>query len=303
MRDQLIAKPAAIIPSGVASLRTMTVTMTVMCYLACLAIGALILINRAVDDWTHGISREVTVQIRQISSVDIETELQKAIALLQSTQGVTTVEALDRKASLKLLEPWLGSANLDELPVPRLIQVTINEAQPPDFVKLEKNLTSNIKGASLDTHRRWEEELSRMARSLTILSWWILALICGSAIAMVIFAARAALDANREVVDVLRLVGAKNGFIARQIGKRFLVTGLVAGCVGIILAAITFLALGSSGRAANNGVAAASFSLLFAPHGDVTSTVIAVLAVPIIATLIALVTAHMTLTHMLRAAP
>ncbi len=301
--DDVITKPAAIIPSGVASLRTMTVTMTVMCYLACLAIGALILINRAVDDWTRGISQEVTVQLRQISSVDMEVELQKAAALLESTKGVVSVEPLNRNASLKLLEPWLGKANLDDLPIPRLIRVTINETNPPDFVSLEKILAANIKGASLDTHRRWEAELARTAHSLTLLSWWILALICGSAVAMVIFAARAALDANREVVDVLRLVGAKNGFIARQIGKRFFVTGMVAGCAGIVLAAVTFLALGSSGGAADSGVAAASFSLLFAPHEDVTLTLIAVLAVPIIATLIALVTAHITLTHMLQTAP
>jgi cell division transport system permease protein len=301
--DEISAKPSAIIPKGVASLRTMTVTMTVMCYLACLAIGALILINRAVDDWTHGISREVTVQLRQISNVDTEAELKKATALLQTTIGVVSVEALDRKASLKLLEPWLGNTNLDELPVPRLIRVTIDEASPPDFDTLEKNLSANIKGASLDTHRRWEAELARMAHSLTLLSWWILALICGSAVAMVVFAARAALDANREVVEVLRLVGAKNSFIARQISQRFLITGLVPGCAGIILAGITFLGLGSTGEAAGNGVAAASFTLLFAPHGDLLSTLLIVLAVPLVATLIALVTANMTLTHMLRAAP
>ncbi len=303
MIEEISAKPSAIIPSGAASLRTMTVTMTVMCYLACLAIGALILINRAVEDWTHGISREVTVQLRQISNVDTEAQLQKATALLQGAAGVISVEALDRKASLKLLEPWLGNTNLDELPVPRLIRVTIDEANPPDFEVLEKNLVANIKGASLDTHRRWETELARMAHSLTLLSWWILALICGSAIAMVIFAARAALDANREVVEVLRLVGAKNSFIARQISQRFLITGLFAGCAGIILAGITFLGLGSTGQAAGNGVAAASFTLLFAPHGDLLSTLVIVLAVPLVATLIALVTANMTLTHILRAAP
>ena len=301
--DEISAKPSAIIPSGAASLRTMTVTMTVMCYLACLAIGALILINRAVDDWTHGISREVTVQLRQISNVDTEAELLKATTLLQSTAGVTSVEALDRKASLKLLEPWLGNTNLDELTVPRLIRVTIDEASPPDFEALERNLIANIKGASLDTHRRWEAELARVAHSLTLLSWWILALICGSAVAMVVFAARAALDANREVVEVLRLVGAKNSFIARQISQRFLITGLIAGCAGILLAAITFLGLGSTGQAAGNGVAAASFSLLFAPHGDVFSTLLVVFAVPLIATLIALATANITLRHMLKAAP
>ena len=120
---------------------------------------------------------------------------------------------------------------------------------------------------------------------------------------MLVFAARAALDANREVVEVLRLVGAKNSFIARQISQRFLMTGLVAGCAGIVFAGITFLSLGSSGQASGNGVAAASFSLLFAPHDDLLSTLLLILAVPVVATLIALVTANITLTHMLRAAP
>jgi cell division transport system permease protein len=301
--DDVTAKPGSIIPSGVASLRTMAVTMTVMCYLACLAIGALILINRAVSDWTQGISREVTVQLRQISAVNADAELAKAVALLAATPGVTAVEPLAREASLKLLEPWLGQTNLEDLPVPRLIRVTVNEAEPPDFTALEQSLTEQVKGASLDTHRRWATELARMAKSLSLLSWWILILISASAVAMVIFAARAALDANREVVDVLRLVGAKNGFIAAQIGRRFLVIGLFAGCAGMALAALTFVILGSIGGADQTSVAAASYSLLFAPHGDGLTTALAVLSVPVVATFIALITAHVTLTHMLRAAP
>jgi cell division protein FtsX len=39
-----------------------------------------------------------------------------------------------------LLEPWLGTSNLDDLPIPRLIRVTINEVSTPDFVALEKQL-------------------------------------------------------------------------------------------------------------------------------------------------------------------
>ena len=296
-------KQTAIIPSEAAPLRSMTVTMTVMCYLAGLAICALIMINRAVDDWTHGISREVTVQLRQISTVNMEAELQKTIDLVKSTSGVNSVEALDRTASLKLLEPWLGNTNLDDLPVPRLIRVTIDEAHPPDFTAMEQNLAANIKGASLDTHRRWEAELVRVAHSLTLLSWLILSLICGSATAMVIFAARAALDANREVVDVLRLIGAKNSFIASQIGKRIIMTGMGAGIAGIMLCGLTFLALGFLGQSGQASVEAASQNLLYAPQGDVFLTIIYLLSVPIAATLIALLAANISLSHMLRRTP
>jgi cell division transport system permease protein len=198
-----------------------------------------------------------------------------------------------------LLEPWLGSVNLEELPVPRLIRVTVDDQMPPDFVKLEQALKANLKGASLDTHRRWEAELTRMAHSLTVLSGLILALICVSAIAMVVYAARSVLDANREVVDVLHLVGAKDSFIARQIDKRFMVSGLSAGLIGVGLAIATFLVLGLSSNSENNAVAAASYSLVFAPAGSSLWTYGLILLVPISATAIALLSARLTLMRML----
>jgi cell division transport system permease protein len=289
-----------IIPPEAAPLRNLTVTMTVMCYLACLAIGALVLIDRAVDGWTKGLSREVTVQLRQIQKVDMESELQKAVTLLQGTKGVVTAEPLAREAGLKLLEPWLGSTNLDELPVPRLIRVTIDENHQPDFTTLDANLKQSIQGASLDTHRRWEAELTRMAHTLSLLSYLILTLICGSAVAMVIFAARSVLDANRDVVDVLHLVGAKDGYIARQIDRRFMVTGITAGFMGILLALLTFLVIGFSGSIETNSVAAASYSLLAAPSGSNYGTYSALLFVPVAATAIALLSARMTLMRMLK---
>jgi cell division transport system permease protein len=296
----MMEKPGPIIPSEAAPLRNLIVTMTVMCYLACLAIGALVLINRAVDGWTRGLSREVTVQLRQIQKLDMESELQKAVVLLRSTAGVISAEPLPREAGLKLLEPWLGNTNLEELPIPRLIRVTIDENHQPDFVALDTNLKENIKGASLDTHRRWEAELTRMAHTLSLLSYVILALISTSAIAMVIFAARSVLDANHEVVDVLHLVGAKDGYIARQIDRRFMISGLTAGLMGIALALLTFLGLGLSGSVESNSVAAASYSLIFAPAGTSFWTFGALLVVPLVATSIALLSARLTLMRMLK---
>ncbi len=289
-----------IIPPEAAPLKALTVTMTVMCYLACLAIGALILINRAVDSWTSGLSREVTVQVRILQDVDVEKELSNAKLLLEGTQGIQGVDVLDRSAGAKLLEPWIGSSNLDELPIPRLIRVTIDDKAPPDFVKLETALKQKVRGASLDTHRRWEAELTRMASALSTLSYAILALICMSTIAMVIFATRTVLDANRQVVDVLHLVGAKDGYIARQIDSRFLKTGLMAGLLGVALGVLTFFLLGLTGTAGAGGFADASRGLLFAPPTIAAWSYGALLSVPIIATLICLLTSRLALIRMLR---
>jgi cell division transport system permease protein len=296
----MMQKPGPIIPPEAAPLRNLTVTMTVMCYLACLSIGALILINQAVQSWTKGLAREVTVQIRIMEKQDIEAELNKAITLLKQTKGVIKVEALDREAGVKLLEPWLGSTNLADLPVPRLIRVTVNEDTPPDFETLSKSLTTEVKAASLDTHRRWQAELSRMGKTLSTLSLVILALISASAFAIVVFAARAVLAANHDVVEVLHLVGAKDNYIARQIDQRFLSAGLIAGLSGMALAILTFFALSVSGNRAENGVAQASHSLLFSPGTTSWMTYLTLFAVPIAATLIAVISAKLTLMSMLK---
>ncbi len=293
------SKPGPIIPPETSSLRTLTASMAVMCYLACLAIGALLLIDRAVDSWTQGLSSEVTVQMREMTGADIEKRLNDAKAILDKTEGVASAEILDRSAGVKLLKPWLGDADLDNLPVPRLIRVVVDPKSPPDFVSLERTLRQSVQGIGLDTHQRWAAELSRMATTLSSLSWLILLLIGVSAVAIVIFASRAVLESNRALVDILHLVGARDGYIARQFYQRFLLTGFIAGLIGLVLAALTFFAIGWSGEPSVNAVAAASRSLLYAPDAGAWKSWLALLAVPPAATLIALLTSRITLMQIL----
>jgi cell division transport system permease protein len=290
-----LQKPAPIFPPRAAPLASLTVTMAVMCYLASLAIGAIILINHAVENWTHGLSREVTVQLRHISDVDAALQLAESLRILTSTQGVVNAAPLDRDASLKLLEPWLGKISGEDLPIPQLIRVTLDEATPPDFAILEQNLSAAVKGVSLDTHQRWESELTRTASMLSNLGYGVLALIILASVMLVIFASRAVLEANRQVVGVLELIGAKNSFVARLNDWQFLKTGMMAGCVGAVAALLTFYALSATGET----FAAAGQALVFAPKGLQISNLLAFAAVPIVATLIAVITSRLTLAHML----
>jgi cell division transport system permease protein len=287
-------KPGSIIPSSASSLTSLTVTMTVMSYLACLAIGALILVDRAVASWTSGLAREMTVQLRVVRDIDIETQLGKAQAILSGFPGILQAEILDQGESIRLLEPWLGTRSLEGLPVPRLIRVITDTANPPDVAALETALFA-VKGARLDTHRKWEAELTRMARALTVLSYSILMLISASAIAIVIFATRAVLQANRHIVDLLHLIGARDRYIARQIDGRFLRTGMLSGFMGVGMGLLTFLLLGLFGGGSESGVAAASRSLLFSAPEIALWSYGVLLTVPIAATLICLVTARVTL--------
>lgn len=292
--------PGSIIPRSAAPLRSLIAVMTVMCFLAVLAVGAMVLINRAVAQWASGLSSEVTVQVPQLSTRDMETDLTDLAKLLQDTTGVKSVSVLDRSEGEKLLIPWIGAEGLDSLPIPRLLRVVVDDKAPPDFVAMDEQLRVKVPTARLDTHRRWETELRRMASTLTLLSSLILGLISLSAVAMVVFAARAVLEANRTVVDVLHIAGADDDFIADAINRRFMAAGALSGALGLAGGLLTFFLLGHWRVAENNGVAAAARGLFYLPQDSDWRSMMWFVLVPVMATVIALVTSRFTLMRMLR---
>ena len=300
-KSKIKHKTSDLMPRSQMPLRTLKVAMTVMCYLACLAIGALVLITRAVDDWSSDIGGEVTVQIRPTDEAEMKTKIAAVSAILDQTPGISGYKVMAKEAGAQLLEPWLGNSDiLDQLPVPRLIAVTLDKNAPPDFDALGKALKSSAEGVSLDTHRRWQAELNRMGTSLVRLGAGVLVLVTLSAIALVIFASRTALDANRQVVEVLHFVGAGDPFIARQVQWQFLRAGLQAGLIGMFAGMATFVLLGiSSGTSASSGLADASYGLLVGVP-EVTSVVyLLFLLVPIVATLLCLVAARLAIMRIL----
>src|SRR5262245_47473325 len=93
-------RPESIIPPHAAPLRTLVMAMAVMCYLAVLAAGGLVLINRSVEAWTGDLAREITVQIREIEGRNMEQDLARAASILKTTPGVVNVTVLDEKAAI-----------------------------------------------------------------------------------------------------------------------------------------------------------------------------------------------------------
>ncbi len=295
-------RPGAIIPRIQPPLGTLMIAMTVMCYLATLAIGALILVNRTVTGWTSELSSEVTVQVRPLDGRDIEADVAKVRSILVATKGVKGVDVYDRARSAALLEPWLGKgAILEDLPIPRLVTVVIDRAAPPDFTALGSAIAAAVPAASLDTHRRWQAELTRLAGTFQWIGIAILALTGAAAVLLVVKTTRAALDANRDIVEVLHLVGARDTFIARQVERRFLLTGLRAGLAGTVAGLLTFVAIAIfGGLGAPLDLAQASRGLVFGPPEKSRLVYLLVMLVPIIATLISLVTARLSVLRMLR---
>jgi cell division transport system permease protein len=302
VRRQLAPKPSPIIPaSGVAG-RPLFLVVTVMCYLACVTVGASLIVRNAIDTWTSDISAQVTVQVRPIEGGDVDAAVNNAVALLVSTPGVEGADPMSVREASELLEPWLGSGNvLEELPIPRLIAVELNTAEPPDLAALAKRIENEIPGATLDDHGRWQSGLIRMASSLQVIAVGVILLVSLMTMAIIVFATRAAMAGNREIVEVLHLTGATQSFIAFQIQKRFFLLALISGLIGGVFATLSFMALNTlSGAVAAGSFTGAASSLMFGPLVLPASSYLAFLAVAGAAAVISVVSSRIVVMGVLR---
>lgn len=240
----LFVQQSGIIPSVGTTGPTLVIVLSAMCFLASLALGAALIVNRTTDTWTSDLTGVLTVQIKPQPGVAVEDQIEAALTVLHSTVGIQSATALSRKDTAGLLEPWLGEGNItQDLPLPRLIDVVLEPEVQLDTAALAARLNSVAPGIVLDTHRQWLEQLLSTAQAAKWLAFAILALVAGTTIAIAIFATRSGLSANHGVVEVLHLIGAHDRFIATEIQTHFLWLGLRGGIFGFGAAALTFLAL------------------------------------------------------------
>jgi len=216
-----------------------------MVYLSALALAGTILLHEGLGHWDQSLKGIVTVEVPADQAAKVEELLQA----LRGTPGVIEARALDEAATAKLLEPWLGTAiPLNELPVPKLLDVRIDPASAIDFTALGIRLRQVAPGTDIDDHRIWLDRLFAIAFAVEIAAASVLALIGAAMIGTIVFTTRTGLAMHHATVEVLHLIGARDSYVAGQFERHAASVGLKGGIIGLLLAGITLAVLGGSGR-------------------------------------------------------
>jgi len=230
-----------IVPAGTVTGSSLTLVVAIMTFLACLTVGAVWLINQSATAWLRDIASEITVQIEPKDRVDSDKQVAEVERFLGAEPGIFDARALSKEQSQRLLEPWIGKTEgIEALPIPRLIALRIDRNRPPDLADLRARLTQRFPTASLDDHRQWQRQIRTVTRSFALGGIAILLLVCAATAAIIISATRSAMMSNREIVEVLHLVGATDRFIAREFERQFMLLGVRAGLVGALAAMAVF---------------------------------------------------------------
>ena len=232
-------------PSGFTAQLTLFAA-AAMAFLAVFALALSLASGRLASSWSDELARSATIRITApLDQRQAQTDA--ALRILETTRGVASARALSDQEQAELLAPWFGNdLALDTLPVPRLIEV-IETEEGMDPTGLRLRLSAEVPGAVLDDHARWRAPLVQAAARLRLLGWLSMILITAAVAAMITLAAQAALAANAQVVRVLRLVGATDGYIAQAFVRRFTLRALSGAAVGTVLGMIAVLLLPSGG--------------------------------------------------------
>lgn len=223
-----------------------------MVYLAALALVGMLMLRDAATRWSGQIEGTLTVQIVPAEGLKpqaLDEQVRRAVLILETTPGVVSVKALDADATAALLEPWLGRGPLvRELPLPRLIDVRLAPDATLDIVLLAKQLGEVAPGALVDDHGDWLRSLVSLARAIEAISLGVIVFIALVAVAAMVFATRTGLALHRDVVEILHMIGARDGYIARQFERHALWLSFKGGLLGLVLAGASILALDQVGR-------------------------------------------------------
>lgn len=210
-----------------------------MAFLAVFALALALAAAQLANRWADGLAQTLTIRI---SATAPEAATTQVLTILAATPGIDTAREIPPEDRAALLEPWLGpDLPLDGLPLPRLVEVLSDEDLDREGLRLR--LAAEVPAAVLDDHSRWREPLIRAASRLRSLGWLALALIATVTATTITLGAQSALAANAEVIRVLRLIGARDGFVTRAFVRRFTLRALTGAAIGTVIGgiAIAFL--------------------------------------------------------------
>ena len=171
-------------------------------------------------------------------------DVQRIVEALNVSKEVTKATVVPDDELQDLIEPWIGQRpENDDLPLPRLIDVTLDPIAPADLNELERSLRTIVPDATIGVQIVGRDQAERQASFFRIVGIAIGAILLMGALAVVSLITSLSLAMHNDTVALLRYMGAHDGYLARQFERYALHSGLRGGLIGFFAAMLTVLAL------------------------------------------------------------
>lgn len=266
-------------PAAAAGLVTAT-----LAFFATLALALGLAAGRLAEEWSSGLAQAATLHVFAGDDA-VEAQARAALEVLRTTPGIRSVRVIEVDEQRALLAPWFGADTaLEALPLPLLIEVAADRDEV-DRGRLADRLAAEAPGAVYDDHVSWRAPLVASAERLRLFAFASLAalgLALGAAAAL---AASATVAGHAQAARTLRLVGARDGFIAAAFTRRLTRAAAIGAGIGgaLGLGLLALLPAGSEPGFFLVGVAPVGWRWLIPPLAPLAAAGVARAAVRLVA--------------------
>jgi cell division transport system permease protein len=173
-------------------------------------------------------------------------EVDKVLDLLRTQPGVAYASLIADDEIDSLVKPLIdreiamdeaagNTASLDVL-LPRLIDIAFNPGASVDLEQLDTELDAIVPGSTIGDAgllQRNQEQVARMTRAVGV---GVGAALVAAAIALAVWITRVNLIQQAQTIDLLRLMGANDRYIAQQFEQHALSNALLGALIGFAAA-------------------------------------------------------------------
>jgi cell division transport system permease protein len=201
----------------------------------CMAAALLVVVNVEGLKTAWAKSGRASVYMKADVSRAAVLEIEQA---LRATPGVKSVRFVTAEEARSEVLTGRSDPILSALPAeafPTSLEVSLeDDASGSRVEKLAQTLTVLPAVESVETYRSWTERLGSLLRAGVTASGFLAAVVLAAVVSVVASTIRLTLQRRRMEVEVMKLVGATDGYVRRP----FIIEGAIQGALGSLLAIV-----------------------------------------------------------------
>ncbi|THG39358.1 MULTISPECIES: cell division protein FtsX [Sphingomonas] len=223
--------------------RAMVWIIAIMLFLTVLGAALGLATRNAASGLESQLAGRATVQIVTGDPARRQVEADRVLGALRRLDDVRGATPVDRGELAALLRPWLGDAGADpDLPVPTMIDLELADGEPAALARVRAAVTKIAPAARVDTHEAWMTPVADFLDLIVLIAAVLVILLAGATAAVVVLAARAGLEAHRQTIEIMHMLGSTDVQVARLFQRRIARDAAIGAVIGG-LAALAMLLL------------------------------------------------------------
>ena len=224
----------------------LTALIALLSFLAVLCLGLVISLGTAVGRWNAQWDLMATVQVMPGTDISIAQKI-----LDGARDNIVQSREIGADESARMLSAWLSGGNALTQYIPKMIEVKFKNRTA---LKEVREKIAGTEGVRIVTFADGMRAATSAGWQIMLLSVFVLGLVLGALVLCVSYITRNITLIHRRELEILNQIGARDGFIARQLMVIIARLGAIGAFAGLITAVPVLLIIISMARGMRVGM-------------------------------------------------